>query len=765
MLTAVKGPSTKITKFERKEDGLYLYSDYATTRLMVKEDGIIRVTVTKDKFDELCKPGVTNTVISDNWDFEENDSAFVIKTPILKAMVDRESGRVSFASSMDDSILFSERKTLEFEKYSTYLMSGKNQVTETINTPDGEKVVIKEAEKVFNGEAYHITWFPQFGKEALYGLGQHEEGFGSLRGHTVYVHQANRKIAVPTLISTKGYGFLFDTYSPMIFNDSEGSLGLGGETYLYNESAREWDYYFIYGVDMDGVIAGYRRLTGKASMLPKWAFGYVQSKERYETADELIECTEIARDKGIGLDCIVLDWISWEDGKWGQKTFDKKRFPDPKALMEKLHENNVHFMISVWPTTDPSCENNARFKAKNLLLPASNLYDPFRKEGREEYWNQIMEEIIPAGTDAFWCDSSEPITPEWSMRYRPEPSRLFAEYCKEMGLRVSDEMSNAFALYHAMGIYDGQRKSVPEKRVCNLTRSAYTGQQRYGTIMWSGDISASWDTLKRQVGAGLNFSASGLPYWTIDVGAFFIKPGDFWYWNGDFEDAEKDLGYRELYTRWYQWACFLPMFRCHGTDCNRELWVFGEEGDVFYDAMVKANRLRYELMPYIYSEAGKVWLEDGSIMRNLSFAFPEDEKVWNITNQYMFGPALMVCPVVEPMLYGPGSVALNIEKPVKSVYLPEGTEWYDFYTGEKYAGGQTIEVALTMDNIPVFVKAGSIIPMSEAALSTAEQGENYSYKVFSDKPCEYTMYTDAGDGYGYENGEYTLKTVRSSELC
>ncbi len=756
MLTAIKAPSTKITKVEEKDDGLYLYSEYQTMRLSVKTDKIVRVMVTKDKFDELNKPGVIYTA-NIKADYTENDNEVILNTGKMTVSVNRITGLLSFYDG-DGSLLFNERKAVTFEKYPTYLLNGNKQVTERVHTPDGEKTIIKEAEKVYNGDSYHIHWFPKFSNEALYGLGQHEEGYGSLRGKTLYIHQGNRKIAVPLLTSTKGYGLLLDTYSPLIFNDSVE------ENYIYNESAKEWDYYFLCGNNMDDVIGCYRLLTGKAAMLPKWAYGYIQSKERYETARDIIDCVKESRNRNLGMDCIVLDWISWEEGKWGQKTFDRSRFEDPKAMIDELHKDNVHFMISVWPTTDASCKNHAEFADKNLLLPASDLYNPFVKEGRETYWNQIKEEILPAGTDAFWCDSAEPITPEWSMRSRPEPSRLFGEYIRESGLRMSDEMSDAYGLFHAMGIYEGQRKDEPSKRVCNLTRSIYTGGQRYGTIMWSGDISASFDTMRKQIGAGLNFCASGMPYWTIDVGAFFVKNGDYWYWNGDFDDAEKDLGYKELYVRWYQWACFLPVFRCHGTDCNRELWAFGDEGDIFYDALVKTNRLRYELMPYIYSEAGKVYLEDGSLIRNLAFLYPNDQKVWDITDQYMFGPSLMVCPVTEPILYGPESTPLNIDNPEKTVYLPAGNDWYDFYSGQKFEGGQYITVPLSIDRIPVFVKEGSIIPMNDFALSVSEQGDEYKYRIFSEKECEYVMYTDAGDGYGYENGEYTLKTLNSAYL-
>ena len=761
MLTATRPLSDTITEIENKGRSIVFKSEARTIFMEFKTENIVHIKETvRDDLKPVDKPGVVFDKAVGDYEILNGEIAYAVYTGKILTKVDKATGRLSFYDAKG-SLLFKEQRKASFAEYKTYLLTDSEQETEVIKTPDGEKTIIKDPKKVYNGDSYHITYYPVFGDEALYGLGQHEEGFGSLRDKVIYVHQGNRKIAIPFIVSTKGYGILFDTYSPMIFNDN------ADVPFIYNESAHELDYYVINGGDPDGAVRGYRTLTGKASMLPKWAYGFVQSKERYETSKELIDTVKEARKRDIGIDCIVLDWMSWEDGKWGQKTFDKKRFPDAGNMVYKLHKDHARFMISVWPTTDPSCKDLAEFKKAGLLINASTLYNPYLKKGRDMYFKQIKEEILPAGTDAFWCDSSEPLTPEWSLKVRPEASAAYHEYSKESGLRFSDELSNAYCYYHAQGIYDGwikeQENITKGKRLVNLTRSAYTGQQRLGTVMWSGDISASWDTLRRQIGAGLNFCASGMPYWTTDVGAFFVKPGDYWYWDGDFEDPIHDNGYKELYTRWFEWACFLPMFRCHGTDCDRELWAFGDKGDMFYDAMVKTDHLRYELMPYIYSEAGKVWLKDASLIKNLSFAFPDDKNVWDITDQYMFGESLMVCPVIKPMYFMPGNRMLE-EKNERSVYLPGGTDWYDFYTGKKYTGGNTITVEAPIDRIPLFVKDKSIIPMTEFALSTDELSKNVTYKVFSDTPCEYEMYEDAGDGYGYERGEYTLTLIKSEDI-
>ena len=321
------------------------------------------------------------------------------------------------------------------------------------------------------------------------------------------------------------------------------------------------------------------------------------------------------------------------------------------------------------------------------------------------------------------------------------------------------EYCNSYPLYHAMGIYENQRRAMDDsgcdKRVVNLTRSAYTGQQRFGTIMWSGDTDASWETYRDQIAIGLHFCASGLPFWTMDTGAFFVKQGEFWYWNGKYNNTVEDPAYQELYTRWYQYAAFLPVFRAHGTDCEREMWNFTGE---FYDAMLKANRLRYSLMPYIYSEAGKVWLEDSSLIRWLAFDFTDDKRTWGITDQFMFGGNMMVCPVTSPMYYG----ATHEEAAaagVRKVYFPAGCNWYDFYTGEKYEGGTECEVSAKLDEIPLFVKEGSLIPVRKPALSTEEQTDDIEWKKFGEGTVVYELYEDDGDGYAYETGKYTITRV------
>lgn len=583
----------------------------------------------------------------------------------------------------------------------------------------------------------------------MFGLGQHEEGSLNVRGKTIYLHQANLKIAVPMLVSNLGYGVLLDAYCPVVFNDNEYG------SYLFAEAVEELDYYFIFGGSMDGVIDGYRTLTGKASLPPRWAFGYLQSQERYETQQEILDVAAEYRRRQLGLDCVILDWHSWRDGHWGEKKLDVKRFPEPGEMTRALHDEHVRFMISIWPNADETSDDYKEFAQQDLLLPFSTTYNAFDEKARGVYWRQLNENLFVHGVDAWWCDSSEPFTPEWNHIEKPIPANMYKEYVQSAEQQAPLALSNEYGLFHARGVYEGQRSVTDQKRVVNLTRSGSIGSQRYGAILWSGDTSASWETLRKQIAAGLNFCASGLPYWTMDIGAFFVKKGLQWYWDGDYEQGSDDPKYRELFARWYQLGCFLPIFRAHGTDVRRELWHYGEPGDAVYDSLVKTNRLRYQLLPYIYSEAGKVWKNNGTLMRMLAFDFPLDERAIQIKDQYLFGENLMVCPVTEPMYdASKGEVSLR-NSSVRKVYLPAGADWYNFWTGRHYEGGQDIMADAPLDVIPLYAKAGSILPMQQP-VQYADQPMPVEFHVYTGKDAEYELYEDAGDGYAYERGEYSV---------
>lgn len=756
MLYAVSPPSTKILKAERKSNSLWLYSDFGTHRLSPKNSGNIRVSFTCEKeFSDFPRHGIVNTDEFSDWDFEMTGAEVILKTDKLTLKINGKTASYSWFDKNGKLLLQeTEKDSRSLEKFDIFRTI--DAKVEKVKTADGEKEIITDFRKETAGHSWHSRLNLKFqNKEELYGFGQHEEGFGSLRGNMIYLHQANKKIALPMLVSSLGYGILTDTYSPMIFSDTPYG------SYIYSEAVDELEYYFMFGGDMRGVIKQYRFITGKAAMLPRWAFGYIQSQERYEDQFEIEHTVKEYRSRKIGLDCIVLDWCSWEDGKWGQKTLDSSRFPDPQEMIEQIHKNHVKFMISVWANTNENTDNYAEFKKSGLLLPECSVYNAFSEDGRKMYWKQAKDGLYSYGTDAWWCDNSEPFTPEWIHTEPTEPAKIYEEYCRTVQNHMPIQQGNSYGFYHARGIYEGQRSENDGKRVVNLTRSAYTGQQRYGTILWSGDVSASWDTLKRQIPAGLNLSVSGMPYWTTDIGAFFVKRGSTWYWNGDFDGCFDDLGYCELFTRWYQWAAFLPIFRGHGTDCRRELWHCANADVPFFDSIMKMNNLRYELMPYIYSAAGNCWLNDGSVILPLASDYPNDEIANKITDQYMFGDSIMVCPVTDPMYYLPGSERIETEK-VRKVYLPEGG-WYDFYTNSFYKGGRYITADAPIDKIPLFVHEGSIIPVCKSALSTEELSEDIQLRVYAGHDAEYDLYEDEFDGYGYENGRYIITHIKWDE--
>ena len=533
-------------------------------------------------------------------------------------------------------------------------------------------------------------------------------------------------------------------------------------SYLWTDVDDELDYYFIYGPEFDQIVQAVRQLTGKATLLPRWAFGYIQSKERYVSQAELIEVVKEYRARGLPLDCIVQDWKSWPQDLWGQKTFDPQRFPNPKEMMADLHQMNARLMISIWPNMNPGGDNWREMRDQGYLLGNQGTYDAFQEKARALYWKQANEGLFAHGIDAWWCDCTEPFQADWAGVHKPEPEERLLINTGEAKRYLDPEYINAYSLLHSQGIYEGQRKATTAKRVVNLTRSAYAGQQRYGTITWSGDVCATWDTLRRQIADGLNFCVTGLPYWTTDIGAFFVKNDPaLWFWDGDFDLGVEDMGYRELYVRWFQYAAFLPMLRAHGTDTPREIWRFGEPGEPFYDALVKSLRLRYRLLPYFYSLAGMVTQEDYTMLRALPFDFRADPATYNVADQYMFGPAFLVSPVTEPMYFAAGSQVIDDVPRTRPVYLPKGADWYDFWTGERCTGGQTRYTDAALDTIPLYVRSGSIVPIGPDMTYADEQpNAPLDLRIYPGQSGSFTLYDDEGDNYNYEQGHFA--TIRIS---
>ncbi len=694
---------------------------------------------------------------------EEKEDFCLIETSRIALEIEKQTGKFIWRDKKTGRLLLREGgKELTSAPLMVYSTGGEKPVIRRVQTVDGERNFVENLKPMEDHMAYKgKLYFDWQDGEAIHGLGQGEEGIYDYRGNVQYLYQHNMRIPIPFLLSDRKYGILADCGSLMTFNDdSRGS-------YLYLDMVEQLDYYFIMGENVDEIISGYRQLTGRAVMLPKWAFGYVQSKEAYHTQEELIGIAGEYRRRHVGLDCVVQDWNTWENGAWGNKKVDKKRYPNLREMNDTLHKMNVHTMVSVWPNMNSGTENYDEMEERGFLLNDYATYDAFDEEARKLYWKQAEEELFSGGFDSWWCDSTEPFSgPDWNGAHLREPWERFQMVGGEHKKFLGADRANLYAAAHARGIYENQRKAEPKKRVLNLTRSGYAGSQKYGTMLWSGDTCATWKNFRTQITEGLNMCLSGMPYWTLDIGAFFTvnekwenrgcgcheDPSMKWFWRGDFEEGVDDLGYRELYVRWFQYGTFLPMFRSHGTDTPREIWNFGEPGSMFYDALEKSIRLRYRLMPYIYSMAGKVCLEDYTMLRSLLFDFPEDQTAAHMDSEFMFGDSLLICPVTEPMYYGPGSRKLETEKKWKC-YLPEGEIWIDFESGIRYMGGQWVEISAELDRIPVFVKAGSILPMERKMQYACEEAETpLELHIYPGKDAHFTLYEDAGDDYGYEEG-------------
>jgi alpha-D-xyloside xylohydrolase len=533
-------------------------------------------------------------------------------------------------------------------------------------------------------------------------------------------------------------------------------------SYLWSDVDDELDYYFVYGPEFDQIVHELRWLTGRAPMLPKWAFGYLQSKERYQSQEELLHVVQEYRQRNLPLDCIVLDWQSWTGSLWGQKTLDPARFPDPKGMMDELHALHARLMVSIWPIMKAGGANWQEMHDRGFLLGNQATYDAFNEEARALYWQQANEGLFAHGIDAWWCDCTEPFEADWTGAVKPEPEERMRINTEEAKRYLDPETINAYSLLHARGIYEGQRAITESKRVVNLTRSAYMGQQRYATITWSGDVAANWQTLRRQVAEGLNFCVTGSPYWTVDVGAFFVKrKPELWFWCGDYDLGVDDLGYRELFVRWFQYGVFLPMLRAHGTDTPREIWRFGEPGDPMYDALVKYLHLRYRLLPYLYSQAGWITHDDYTMLRALAFDFRADPAVYDIRDQYMFGPAFLVSPVTQPMYFTVGSTPVANSDKSRPVYLPSGADWYNFWSSERCRGGQTVQANADINTLPLFVRAGSIVPMSPLQHYVDETPDAVTeLHIYPGSDGAFKLYEDAGDGYEYERDAFSTIEIR-----
>lgn len=737
-----------------------------TTRLIPVTENIIRCISSRDAIQEEKESLIIEKkpYPAVSFEVEEKEDKVTIKTKQVQAQISKKTGEISWLRPDGSLWLLEKGRELTREDVIHYTTGGEAPEIKRVKTVDGERNFIQNLKPEVARSAYRGKIFFQWKEEEeIHGLGQAEEGIYNYRGHNQYLYQHNMRIPMPVLVSTEGYGILVDCCSLMTFNDE------GRDSYLFLDTVDQIDSYFLGGGTMDGIVSSLRYLTGKAQMLPKWAYGYVQSKEQYYTARELVDIVKHYRELKVPLDCVVQDWNTWEPGNWGEKLVDKSRYGDLKECMEEIHKMHAHSMVSVWPNMNAGGKNHQEFFEAGYLLNDYSTYNAFEEKAREMYWKQAKEELFDGGFDSWWCDSTEPFSgPDWGGETKKEPWERYQLVGSEHKKYLDPANANAFALMHAKGIYENQRKDCEDKRVLNLTRSGYTSGQKYAAMLWSGDTCASWETLQNQIVEGLNMGLSGYPYWTLDIGAFFTikdawqkrgcgchtNPNPLWFWQGRYNDGVKDKGYCELYTRWMQMGTFLPMFRSHGTDTPREIWNFGEKGSMFYDAIEKTIKLRYHFMPYLYSLAGGVHFEDGTIMRSLLFDFAEDKEARKIQNEFMFGPFILVCAVTEPMYYEADNQILEKEK-IWKCYLPAGCQWYDYWTNTKYEGGQYVTVDAPIDRIPLFVKTGAILPVTEG-LQYADQKPEQPMKVlvYPGADGRFVLYEDEGNNYHFEQGAY-----------
>ena len=627
--------------------------------------------------------------------------------------------------------------------------------------------------------------------EAIYGLGTIQNGKMNRRGEQKRMEQSNLEDFQNVLQSIKGWGLYWENYSPTMFEDNAEGMTFDAE------AGEGIDYYFMYGGSADGVIAQMRYLTGDVPMFPLWTFGYWQSKERYKTARETEGIVDQYRALQVPLDGIIQDWQYWGSNYlWNAMDFLSEDFSNGKQLIDNVHKKHAHFMISIWASFGPMTQQFRELEKIGCLLPFETwpqsgishvwppmrdypsgvkVYDAFHPEARAIYW-KYLKKLYDYGTDAWWMDSTDPDF------FNPRES----DYQHKVYGGTWRSQRNAFPLETVRGIYQAQRKEysltshlspLTSKRVFIMTRSSFAGQQHYGSNMWSGDVNSSWDMLRKQVPAGLSFTLTGNPNFNTDIGGFFCSS----YNTKGSGSAPKNPQFQELYVRWMQYGLFCPVFRSHGADAPREIWQFGKKGEPVYDAIEKMIRLRYRLIPYLYSTAWQVTSNNDSYMRPLFADFASDRKVWNMTDEFMFGRSILAAPIVDPQYTEEKVIRTNAmtgwdrrkesgDRSQESVvewqaektavkYLPKGAEWYDFWTGKRYKGGQNISLQTTLETVPMFVRAGSIVPMGPEMQYVGEKAwDNLEIRVYPGADGQFVLYEDEGDSYNYEKGIYTTIT-------
>lgn len=693
----------------------------------------------KKNFVVVLEPETTEIIVSDK------DNMITAESSELQVRMDKETGRIVFLNKKGERLL-SEKE------YGTQIMPvqfvqrirpTKPQVTKpdgitpTQSSPGQDtpgmnygrmRIVVEKTNEIKQS-------FILDEDEVIYGLGQHQSGRMNQRGQRLKLEQSNMEIAIPYFSSVKGYGVYWDTYSITTFDDTP--MG----TSFTSEAGEAIDYYFLYGKNGDGNVALFRKLTGQAKLAPLWTFGFWQCKERYKSAEEVVDVVKRYRNLKVPLDAIVQDWKYWGEAnnQWNSLGFNNPAFRNYPQMFTSLKDMNAKMMISIWPSVGDSTQIYKDLDAIGAIFPMQSspreakVYDVWNKDAQNLFWSYMNRNMFEHGMSAWWLDGPEP---EF---YNTLPG----DFNTSTGEGVLRNIRNTYPLFVSKGVYENQRSVTDEKRVYILTRSAFAGLQRYGAGSWSGDIRASWEVFRKQIPAGLNFSMCAIPYWNTDIGAW--HPYGYVY-----NTANTDPGYQEIYCRWFQFAAFNPMMRAHGTGSPREIYQFGERGYWAFDVQEQYLNLRYSMLPYIYSTAWQTTKNGYSFIRHMSMEAPADKNTYLLDDQFMFGQAFLVAPVLED--------GIGKDRVVKrSLYLPDNSNWIDFWTNERHEGGQMIVKDAPIDIIPLYIKAGSIIPFTteKVQYSTEKRWDKLEVRIYPGADGEFVLYEDEFDNYNYEKGEYT----------
>ena len=708
---------------------------------------IVRVTLSLQKEPALAAPGYGFVAhpSSAGWSQQQDAGGDIYRSPRLVVNVAANHPGKPMATELDIAKFFNGSAPGAHITISTAagkkLAEMKGWSMSVPNYKDGNAGVLHD-KRSSDAPFYQVgATFVSPDDEHYYGLGQNQEGFLDHRGRRIecwhnYTATAAPSICVPFLVTNHGYGVVWDNPSKTVIEP-----GFNEETRWTSEVGDRVSFFVIAGSTTDEIYAGYRQLTGATPMLPKAAYGFIQCKQRYSSQEEVLSVAKGYRDRHLPIDVVVVDWFYWT--KMGQIDMDPVKWPDPAAMNRQLHDMGMQTMISVWPRFTVGSRYYDLVLKKGWLMhladgtPTNGLpydragsdIDTTNPDAARWYWETIRDNILSQGFDSLWSDETEPdLPPNGSFFHIGPGTRYF----------------NIYPLFHTGALYEGFRRDV-KHRALILSRDAYLGAQRNGAMFWSSDIYPTWDTLKRQVPTGLDFTASGMAYWTNDIGGWQYLPAEHHPAHApllDPSDARENVGgyddYPELYTRWFEYGAFLPIFRTHGSRLYNEVWTYGKAAEPILEKYLK---LRYQLMPYIYSLGYQTHESGAPYMRALFMDFPDDPNAAGLGDEYMFGPAFLVAPVTDQ-----GATS-------RSVYLPAGTDWYNYWTNQRVRGGQRIEVEAPIDTLPLFVRAGSIVPMGETVLSTAETQKLARVRVYPGADGAFTLYDDDGRTYAYESGD------------